>query len=210
MKILYTEKFKEDLGKPWKKLTLGEVKLREGTLTDTKLTLRDIREKHEFSNSFLETATKENYNAEFMRYPGGIQVHLEISGSDASLYQEGSYYQVILFFYSDMTGTKSLAFILYEELEEDGFTGLKLTSGRNIITIPGFTWECSLDFNQSPVTSFLEDPLGNQSVHGINYSSTGYISLESWKSWMRDKISDSGDTPWLETTYMNNYGIKIY
>ena len=37
-----------------------------------------------------------------------------------------------------------------------------------------------------------------------------YISVDSWSKFWVDKISTEGDLDWIETVYLNNFGLKIY
>lgn len=223
MKILYTKKFKEKLGQPWSNVSLGKVKLREGT--GTGLTRQDISKTMEFPDSFFrDKITNKTYNSEMIQLPeGGIQIYLEIPEEDQSLYGENFPYQVIMFYYTDLlTDTESLAFVCYENIKyltsEDQeisptdvvvFDSLEFTSRRNIITLPNLSWAGNIKFSQSEVTEFLESKEGNLDVKPY-LSEDGYVSKESWKSWIVDFVSDKITTPWIETTYINKYGIKIY
>lgn len=222
MKILYTKKFKETLSQPWNNISLGEIKLRRGT--NTGLTKKNISGNLLDGiglDSFTETfVTNRTYTPEIIRRSeGGIQICFEIPREDQNFYNEEEEisYQTILFFYTDLlTNSESLAFVCYGDIDsrdDDSdfikFINLNLTSRKNIITLPKFSWVCNINFSQSEVIKFLESPVGNFEVSPY-LSEIGYTSKESWKAWMIDSISDETLTPWIETTYINKYGIKIY
>lgn len=220
MKLLYTKKFKEILSQPWKNISLGKVKLRGGTKTG--LTRKDISKVLELPDSFSGIeSTQRTYDSEMVCLPGGgIQIYLDIPREDQSFHTEDYYYQVIMFFYTDLlTGEESLAFVCYEKIDyitsdipendEVIFIDLTLTSRKNIITIPSFSWSCNINFSQSEIIKYLEDPIGDLEVKPF-MDGTGYVSRESWKAWMVDSLSTQSLTPWIETTYLNKYGIKIY
>lgn len=214
MKVLYTKNFKEKLSQPWSNISLGKVKLREGT--NTGLTKQNTEKIMEFPDSFFKFATRETYNSEIIELPeGGIQIFLDIPDENQSFYDESFRYQVLMFFYTDLlTDTESLAFVCYENIEystEDKvkFTGLKLTSQKNIITFPNLTWSGNINFSQSEVIKFLESKEGNLDINPY-LSGIGFTSKDSWKAWVIDSISERTLTPWIETTYINNYGIKVY
>ena len=50
-------------------------------------------------------------------------------------------------------------------------------------------------------------PLGKDKVYNKNPE---YISVESWRKFWIDKVSEEGEQDWIETIYMNNFGLKIY
>lgn len=221
MKILYTKKFKEVLSQPWGNISLGKVKLRGGT--NTGLTRQDISKIIEIPYSFSVTeSTQRTYNSEVIRLPkGGIQIYLDIPEEDQSFYSSEYYYQALLFFFTDlMTNKDSLAFVCYEDIkylegqetspkDDVVFTGLTLNTRKNIITLPNFSWNCNISFSQSEVIKFLESSVGNLEVSPYS-SGIGYASKDSWKAWIVDSLSEGSLTPWIETTYINKYGIKIY
>lgn len=223
MKILYTKKFKEALSQPWRNISLGKIKLRGGT--NTGLTRKDISKILEFPESFTGTeSTQRTYDSEMISLPeGGIQIYIDIPKEDQSFHDESFYYQVIMFFFTDLlTGIESLAFVCYGDIDYLGesddispqdkviFKNLDLTSRKNIITIPSFSWVCNIEFSQSEIIEFLESPVGKLRVSPPYTQNDGYISKESWKSWTIDYLSGENSTPWIETTYINKYGIKIY
>lgn len=222
MKILYTKKFKEKLSQPWSNISLGKVKLRGGT--NTGLTRNHVSGILDFTSTFLyDNIMNETYNSEIIQLPeGGIQIYLSIPEENQSFHGEDYYYQVIMFYYTDiLTDSESLAFVCYEDIKylnegqdispEDKveFINLKLTSRKNIITLPKFSWVGNINFSQSRVTEFLESKEENLEVNPC-LSDTGFISKESWKAWSIESLSDNLTTPWIETTYINKYGIKIY
>lgn len=216
MKILYTKSFKEAIDLPWKRLSLNGVKLRGGK--NTGLTSRkDLLKSLVFPKSFLETnITSRFYDTEYIRLKKGIQLCFQVSESDNSFYNEDNFYQVLLFFYTDFSlsiPVQSLAFVCYENISEENskltFTDLNLTTKKNIITIPDFSWKANIDFNQSDTLSFLEDSRGNLERSSV-LGEKEYVSLDSWKSWIIDSISEPVYSPWIETMYLNKFGIKIY
>ena len=222
MKIFYTKKFKEELEKPYRQLVLGKYKLRNGEVLFDKLTSDNVTS-WDFLSSCSPTSFGEErfYYSQAVKYNRGIQLSLEIPETDASVYTKAgkdSFYQVILFYFTDTTTDKSsLAFLVFEDFGKNGFSGLNITSRRNIITIPELSWKCSLEFYESEFTNILENPwgqglnemtaLGKDKKYTEDYE---YISVDSWKRFFIDKISSEGETDWIETVYINNFGLKIY
>ena len=219
MKILYTKKFKEILDQPWSSIYLGKVELRDGNVSGIRG--RDIPGPMDdkIANKFLDNNIP--WNTDIISLPGGgIQIFFEVPKEDQSFRNEVFRYQVIMFFFRDLLNDSgdSLAFVCYENINEGKelgpdtpviFTGMELTTRKNIITLPKLTWKCNINLSQTEVTKFLESPVGNLEVSPF-LSDSGYSSKESWKAWMVDSISERTLTPWIETTYINKYGLKIY
>ncbi len=222
MKIFFTKNFREALDKPYKQIQLGKYKLRGGTDTGfTKLTSKNVT-----SSDFLSTTSptsfdeEKYYTAQLVKYNGGLQISLEIPETDNSIYEvneyDESYYQVLLFYYTDISES-SLAFLIFENFEDGVFSGLNLTSRKNLITTPSFNWKCNLILNQSDITGLLEDEWGQESTNVTalekdkKYTEeVEYVSTDSWSKLWVDSISTEGDTDWIETVYLNNFGLKIY
>lgn len=231
MKIFYTKQFKEILKKPNKRIELGDFKIRdgEGTQIDS-LTSENICD-GPFSDS--ASPTRDFYRSQFVRYEDRFQIFLDIFGGgrvDQTMYDfsedNESFYQVLLFYYKDLTiqngvfdNNNKLAFILFEnQTIVDGkvkFRGLRLTSTRNIITTPPINYLCEISFNQSDFTKFLEGSWGQDdtkigAIGKENTSELEYVSLDSWKNFWVEEIASEGNLEWMQTVYMNNFGLKIY
>lgn len=226
MKLLYTKTFKDAIKDQYRRITLGKYKLRGGFNTElSELTPEGIE-----AGSFSETAspTWGYYDAEFVRYGDGLQISFDIPIMDSSLYTEIYYYQVMLFYFTDHTKELeepkiNLAFILFKDYSlnpsssEIDFSGLELVTHRNIITIPKFSCKCNLDFYQGNFTSFLENPWGQETrdVEGVgkeNYDlkKKNFASVKSWIARTEDSYSEEKNLEWLETSYINKFGLKIY
>lgn len=225
MKIFFTKKFREVLADPHRQIELGKYKLRQGdNVGFTKITSENIT-----SDEFLSSTSPTNfydeqnfYDSQLVGYNGGLQISFEIPEKDASMYEENllneSFYQIFLFYYTDVTliskASTSLAFLIYENFDGNIFSGIDLTTRRNIITTPPFDWKCNLMLNQSEQTKILEDEWGHQltkvTALGNNTEENSYISTESWTRFWIDNISKEEDLEWLETVYLNNFGLKIY
>lgn len=219
MKIFYTKKFKEVIKKPYKQIELGKYKIRKGTETGfEKLTSENVMSEDFISEASPTSMTEERfYESQFVNYSGSLQISLELPETDASIYEK-NFYQVFLFYYTDLSTVEtSLAFLVFNDFRNGIFSGLELTSRKNIITTPQFSWECNFKFNQSDYTELLENvwgqdiagvtPLGKDKVYNKNPE---YISVESWRKFWIDKVSEEGEQDWIETIYMNNFGLKIY
>lgn len=225
MKIIYTKKFKETISQPWSNISLGNIKLRGGTNTGlTRQDISKIMDDSKLSSLLLSESTERTYESEIISLPGGgIQVYISIPPEDQSFHTEEYFYQVIMFFYTNMlTDEESLAFVCYENIDykigedeseslEDPviFADLKLTTRKNIITFPQFKWSGNINFSQSNVIKFLESPTGPYEINPVQ-KTTGLINKNSWESWVVDSMSEKTLTPWIETTFINKYGIKIY
>ena len=229
MKIFYTKKFKEVLDKPYKQIQLGKYKLRRGDEVGfDKLTSENVTSREFLSAASPTSFQGENfYNAQFVEYSGGLQISLEIPETDASTYEISAskndhFYQVFLFYFTDGTthetsSSSSLAFLVFEDFKDSVFSGLQLTSRKNIITTPEFSWKCNFIFNQSEYTELLENPWGQEIAdvtalekdkkYTDDYS---YVSLDSWERLWIDNVSTEEDLDWIETVYINNFGLKIY
>ena len=229
MKIFYTKKFKEVLDKPYKQIQLGKYKLRRGDEVGfDKLTSENVTSREFLSAASPTSFQGENfYNAQFVEYSGGLQISLEIPETDASIYEISAskndhFYQVFLFYFTDVTthetsSSSSLAFLVFEDFKDSVFSGLQLTSRKNIITTPKFSWKCNFIFNQSEYTELLENPWGQEIAdvtalekdkkYTDDYS---YVSLDSWERLWIDNVSTEEELDWIETVYINNFGLKIY
>ena len=109
MKIFYTDHFKEDLKNETKKLYLGYYGLRHG--------------------SFKKALTSDNLVMGIQSSPiSGFYIAQGLEYSDSGFYytesgvgKESSYYQVIIFYYSDLTSPISdniqVAFILFSDFD---------------------------------------------------------------------------------------------
>ena len=217
MKIFYTSGFKTALSIPYNNVRLGKYKLQEGNRLDPDTTTltTGVAEKLVASSS----PTNGYYNAQIIEVGEGLQLSLDIPESDQSLYVYGpgsdqdSLYQVILFFYEDDAKGEKLAFLLYDKFEDRVFTGLNLTSRKNIINIPRLDRKCNLILEQSDVTKILESdsPVEIRPVTGKeNPEDEDYYSKYSWEKYWVDSISKEHDLRWTETTFLNNFGLKIY
>ena len=225
MKIFFTKKFREVLNKPYKQIQLGKYKLRGGTNVGfSKITSENVTSRDFLSLTSPTSLNNDSfYTAQLVEYNGGLQISFEIPETDASIYEKDdsesdSYYQIFLFYFTDVTDTvnqnTSLAFLVFEDFKNEIFSGLNLTSRRNIITTPEFDWKCNLILNQSNFTEILENPWGynlNSSITALeNKTKNTYISTESWSKYWVSNISNEGDLDWAETVYINNFGLKIY
>ena len=228
MKIFFTKKFREVLEKPYKQIQLGKYKLRGGEdVGFSKLTSENVTSREFLSASSPTSFGGENYyTSQLVRYNGGLQISLEIPETDASIYEVNSsnesYYQIFLFYFTDVTkvseaSSSSLAFLIFENFDGKVFSGLDISSRRNIITTPPFNWKCNFILEQSDYTKILENEWGQEltKVTALEkdkkYTEEDeYISVDSWSKFWVDKISTEGDLDWIETVYLNNFGLKIY
>lgn len=227
MKIFFTKKFREVLDKPYKQIQLGKYKLRGGDdIGFTKLTSDNVTSRSFLSASSPTSLTGENYyTSQLVKYNEGLQISFEIPETDASMYENNSrnesYYQIFLFYFTDITAVSetstSLAFLIFENFDGNKFSGLDLSSRRNIITTPSFDWKCNLILNQSDYTKILENEWGQELTEVTALEKDKkyteeceYISTESWSKYWIDQLSDEGDLDWVETVYLNNFGLKIY
>lgn len=219
MKIFYTKKFKEEISKPYRQIELGKYKLRHGEdVGFDKLTSENVTSWNFLSACSPTSFEEENYySSQFVDYKDGLQISLEIPDSDSSLYNT-SFYQIFLFYFTIQgENESSLAFLVFEDFNDSKFSGFNLTSKRNIITIPELNWKCNFIFSQSEHTEILEDPWGQKlgqttalEKDKIYTEDNEYVSVDSWRKLWVDKISTEGDTDWIETVYLNNFGLKIY
>lgn len=228
MKIFFTKKFREVLEKPYKQIQLGNYKLRGGKdVGFSKLTSENVTSREFLSASSPTSFGGENYyTSQLVEYNGGLQISLEIPKTDASIYEvnssDESYYQIFLFYFTDVTTVSeatnsSLAFLIFENFDGTIFSGLDLSSRRNIITTPPFDRKCNFILNQLEYTEILENEWG-QGLTNVTalekdkkYTEEDeYISTQSWEKFWVDKISEEGEQDWIETVYLNNFGLKIY
>lgn len=219
MKIFYTKKFKEEILKPYNQIELGKYKLRYGeNVGFDKLTSENVNSWDFLSACSPTSIDKEKYyNAQFIDYNNGLQISLDIPDTDSSLYTSG-FYQIFLFYFTIYgENESSLAFLVFEDFKDSKFSGFNLTSRRNIITIPELSWKCNFIFSQSDYTKLLEDPWGQKLNNTTalekdkKYTEENeYVSVDSWRKLWVDKISEEGETDWIETIYLNNFGLKIY
>lgn len=228
MKIFFTKNFREVIDKSYKQIQLGKYKIRSGTdIGFTKLTSENVTSREFLSAASPTSFGSENYySAQIVDYMGGLQLSLEIPETDASMYEVNiyneSYYQIFLFYFTDVTlvseaPKSSLAFLIFENFDGKIFSGLDLSSRRNIITTPSFNWNCNFIYNQSDQTELLENEWGQDVIKVTalekdkKYTENKeYVSTESWSKFWVDNISTEGDLDWIETVYLNNFGLKIY
>ena len=223
MKIFYTNKFKEVLTKPYKQIELGKYKLRGGNNTGFNELTSDNIESRQFLSTTSPTSTgdEENYyTAQIIEYNNGLQISLEVPETDHSIYindplTNKTYYQIFLFYFTE-NKTTSLAFILFENFNEGSFHGLEYNSNKLIITLPNFNRKCNLILDQNQLTSTLENNWGqkldNVTSIGKDIISQGnkYVSVISWEKFWVENMSKENDLNWIETVFLNNFGLKIY
>lgn len=219
MKIFYTDHFKEDLKNETKKLYLGYYGLRHGSfkkaLTSDNLVM-----------GIQSSPISGFYIAQGLEYSdSGIQLSIDVPSNDNSFYytesgvgKESSYYQVIIFYYSDLTSPISdniqVAFILFSDFDNANleFKGLNLVTRKTIITIPSLpNKKCSLTFTNSDLTEFLEE----ESITTRTLLKGGkeeYMAREYVeKSLDKDYREDSNNkAKYYRTSLINKFGLKLY
>lgn len=219
MKIFYTENFKNDLKNETKNLYLGYYGLRHG---DFKKPLKD----ENLVVGIQSSPVDGYYTAQGLSFlDSGIQLSIDVPSNDNSFYyaekgvgKETSYYQLIIFYYTDLTSPISdniqVAFILFEEFNKNTlkFENLNLVTRKNIITIPSLPdKKCTLTFAQSDLTEFLE----GETIHiktlfrgsSDSYASREYIEKKLDEDYREDP---GGKAKYYRTSLINKYGLKLY
>lgn len=229
MKIFYTDHFKEALKNETKNIYLGSYGLRHG---DFKNTL----ESKNLIMGIQSSPTSGFYTAQGLDYSdSGIQLSIDVPSNDNSFYytengvgkdtsdssedsKNNSYYQVIIFYYTDLTSPVSdniqVAFILFNDFDPDEkkFFGLNLVTRKIIITIPSLpNRRCKLTFSQSDITEFLEEESvsiktlfrGGEEI----FASREYIEKSLDENYREDT---NNKAKYYRTSLINKYGLNLY
>lgn len=215
MNIYYTREFLEDISKETKRIQLSKYGLKNKTLGFD--TLEKVTTEDEIKSSPIDGY----YIAQGVKFgEKGIQLSLDVPSTDSSFYNAGdsvnkleSYYQAIIFYYTDLTSLSpdkvKTAFILYENFDNGSFSKLNLSTLKNIITIRELpNKKCELIFEQSDVTEFLESESlyvpTTRTGEGNSYTSRDYIETKL------DTEYNEDSQPYFGTVRINKYGLKIY
>lgn len=219
MKIFYTDHFKEDLKNETKNLYLSYYGLRHGDFK------KPLESKY-LVPGIQSSPTSGFYVAQGLDYlDSGVQLSIDVPSNDNSFYytengvgKESSYYQVIIFYYTDLTSPISdniqVAFILFNDFDKDKqeFIGLNLTTRKIIITIPSLpNKKCDLTFTQSDLTEFLEEESilvktrfrGGEDV----YAAREYVEKSLDENYREDSNKKA---KYYRTSLINKYGLKLY
>jgi hypothetical protein len=219
MKIFYTKQFKDDLKNETKNLYLGYYGLRHGNFK------RQLESKN-LVMGIQSSPLSGYYVAQGLDYlESGIQLSIDVPSNDNSFYyteggvgKDTSYYQLIIFYYTDLTSPISdniqVAFILFEDFNNDtlNFENLNLVTRKNIITIPSLPdRKCTLTFAQSDLTEFLE----GETIHiktlfrgsSDSYASREYIEKKLDEDYREDS---NRKAKYYRTSLINKYGLKLY
>ncbi len=221
MKIFYTEDFKNCIKDSSKMIDLRYYGLRHGEfnseLVDDKI---DLEFKSSPSNGF--------YTASGLLYgDSGIQLSIEVPETDSSFYyvesdtkEKESYYQAIIFYFTEnKLDVLKPAFIIFGDYQYDPetkkglFSGLNLTSLRNIITIKELPSRCcSFTFYQDDLVERLENKTlfletNREGNDDSIYGSKIYIET---KLDLVSREDSNKKTGYFRTPRINNFGLKLY
>lgn len=215
MNIYYTEDFKNAISKETKKIHLGKYGLRNRNLGY--LTLEEVTADMEIKSSPVSGY----YNAQTVNYgDSGIQISIDVPSTDNSFYnaengvdKNTSYYQALVFYYTDSTSPfpdqVKIAFILYQNFNNGLFSGLNLSTLKNIITIRELPErKCDLIFEQSDLTEFLESEFLYIPTTRTG-SKSSYVSREYVETKL-DTEYNMDSQPYFGTVRINKYGLKLY
>ena len=212
MIIYYTEDFKEVLHNSSQYIQISKYRLSnlEYIKDITQLETLGNMDKSNISPSYGY------YEAEGIISGSKLSLSIEIPSKDVSV----NSYTVLLVYYDNLLSSKittRLAFIISNSMElKDGdiwFSKLNLEPERTIFNILNFNYNCSLKLAQDQDIEFLEGSglgvIGN--LYSGNDSGSGgrYVSRESYEAYLQEQRSKD-DNEHLFTTYINEFGLKIY
>ena len=211
MIIYYTKDFKEVLLNSSQYIQLSKYRLSDlksiEDITQLEETLGNI-DKQNISPSYGY------YEAEGIISDSKLSLSIELPSKDVSL----DSYTILLVYYDNLLSsdtTPRLAFIISNSMEVKTktvlFSKLNLEPERTIFNILNFEYKCSLKLNQDQDIEFLEGTglgiIGN--LYLGNGSGGRYVSRESYGAYLQEQRSKD-DNPHLFTTYINEFGLKIY
>lgn len=219
MKVFYTKSFRNDLKNETKNLYLSYYGLRYGEFKKNldEESVLTIKQSSPIIGYYVAQGL------DFL--DSGVQLSIDVPSTDNSFYyaengvgKEMSYYQLIIFYYTDLTSPISdniqIAFILFENFNKENldFEGLNLITRKNIITIPSLPdKKCALTFTQSDLTEFLEgETLHTKTLFkgGANsYAAREYVEKKLDESYREDP---GGKAKYYRTSLINKYGLKLY
>lgn len=197
MIIEYTEKFREVYNSQNKNIRLGSYKLSQNEITSD-INFTSVEELIRYSSPSLGY-----YSFSSILDSNILQVSLIPPNSDISV----ELYKSIIIFYTDLeTNEEDIAFVISLQGSE------KLRRATNLINIKNFNPICQVEYNQSKDTERLEGR-GQGRYTDIwsieEEDNLYYITLDSYIEYNQlEKSKDN--TKHLDTTYIDEYGLKIY
>lgn len=127
------------------------------------------------------------------------KIHFFLDCSSINNIKEVS--SVFIYYTNLLDNSNGIAFILYNLGE-----GLKI--GNNLIKIGGLNWKSKVEFYQNNNIEILES-YGEGSYSSIYIEDNKFTEKESYRNYL-DYIKGLDDLNHLSTTFINNFGIRIY
>ena len=213
MTIYYTRGFKEVLNNPSRYIKISKFRAISETLLENYKGLSSEDLNIPFS------PTGGYYDSEGIIQDNLLTLSIEIPSSDVSIND----YTALLFFYDDVLNSNEypqLAFILSGSISLDDKNSESMILGkldlenRTIINIPNFNHRCSICLSQTDDLKFLEGKgLGKISSLYLNIDESEkplrYVSIDSYEAYLLE-LRGMDDSNHSYTTYINNYGLKVY
>lgn len=226
MIIYYTEGFENKLKDPSSYIQISKFKLGE-TRPISYNSREMLDEKLEALWNVGTSPTDGEYNLEGVYKDSTLTLSINIPNTDVSS-NDMDAYDIVYVLYEDLVsgekGNLNLAFIIAGGIDVDasgisGFKPLFLDPQRTILNIEKFGIEkpkCSIKLGQSPDLEFLEGTgLGKifsiytKQTYSYDNLDLRYVSRKSYEAYLLEKRTQD-DYEHRETTYINNYGLKVY
>lgn len=213
MIIYYTEDFKRVLNNPSSYINISKFRvIAEKELENFKeLTSDEI-------NMLSYSPSGGYYKAEGIILDSLLTLSIEIPSSDISIND----YTALLIYYENVLNYNEpprLAFIISGSMNKKDSTTLELgklnlEASRTIINITKFNYNCSIYLDQTQDLEFLEGKgVGKINTLYLNIDksekSLRYVSRDSYESYLHE-LRSTDDYSHLHTTFINNYGLKVY